>query len=92
MHPVEDRNLYQYLNSISMDLYLREKSLMGFFGCLVAALAHIHKNSILHKDIKSNNVVNKGGSILLIDIGNPMSCFDTCAETTEEPKDGKSQY
>lgn len=29
MRPVDDRNLYQYLDSIAMDPYLRKKSLVG---------------------------------------------------------------
>lgn len=92
MRPVDDRNLLSVSRFDCDGSISKEEESHGFFGCLVAALAHIHNNGILHKDIKPNNVFNKGGQILFTDIGKSISCFDTCAETTEEPKDGKSEY
>ena len=43
---------------------------MGFIHMLVSALNHVHKNEVVHRDIKAGNcLVDKDMQIILIDFG-----------------------
>jgi serine/threonine protein kinase len=44
-------------------------TLRNAFGCLVAGLAFIHKQTIRHKDIKPQNILIHRGSVLYTDFG-----------------------
>ncbi|KAF7550936.1 hypothetical protein G7Z17_g5380 [Cylindrodendrum hubeiense] len=92
MRPVANTDLHQYLNSADVDSDLRKKSLRGFFGCLVTALAYVHKKNIRHKDIKPNNVLVKDGRILLADFGTSRICLDGHLTTNGESKEGTPRY
>ncbi|KAK7420409.1 hypothetical protein QQX98_002832 [Neonectria punicea] len=92
MCPVANTDLHQYLNSVDVDPDLRKKSLRTFFGCLVTALAYIHKKNIRHKDIKPNNVLVKGGQVLLADFGTSRICLDGHLTTNGEAKEGTPRY
>ncbi|KAK7430761.1 hypothetical protein QQZ08_002805 [Neonectria magnoliae] len=92
MCPVTNTDLHQYLNSVEVDPDLRKKSQRTFFGCLVTALAYIHKKNIRHKDIKPNNVLVKGGQVLLADFGTSRICLDGHLTTNGEPKEGTPKY
>ncbi|KPM40415.1 hypothetical protein AK830_g6150 [Neonectria ditissima] len=92
MCPVANMDLHQYLNSVDVDPDLRKKSLRSFFGCLVTALAYIHQKNIRHKDIKPNNVLVKGGQVLLADFGTSRICLDGHLTTNGESKEGTPRY
>ncbi|KAI9805620.1 MAG: hypothetical protein M1833_005112 [Piccolia ochrophora] len=82
MTPVADSNLTEYLGHglLTAD----QKSLMrGFFGCLVTALAYLHDSKIRHKDIKPENILVKGGNVLLTDFGLARDWNDGSGSTTE---------
>ncbi|KAJ2979474.1 hypothetical protein NQ176_g3230 [Zarea fungicola] len=42
---------------------------LHWFGCLVAAVRHIHGLGIRHRDIKPSNILIKTGQVLLTDFG-----------------------
>lgn len=47
-----------------------EKSLVrGFFGCLAGTLDYLHKNKVIHQDIKPQNILVKENRALLTDFG-----------------------
>ena len=68
MSPVADCNLAKYFELIpsSED---RQSLLRSFFGCLATALAYLHESRVRHKDIKPQNILIKGGNVLLADFG-----------------------
>jgi serine/threonine protein kinase len=39
------------------------------FGCLASGLAHIHKMNIIHRDIKSGNILIHGENVIITDMG-----------------------
>jgi serine/threonine protein kinase len=84
MSPVADCNLSDYLTQdpISPD---KKSLLRSFFGCLATALAYLHNARIRHKDIKPQNILVKGDSILLTDFGLSLDSSDSTRSTTEGP-------
>ncbi|KAF4976583.1 hypothetical protein FZEAL_6761 [Fusarium zealandicum] len=92
MRPVADTDLHQYLESRDIDPGVRKKSLRCFFGCLVTALAYVHKKNIRHKDIKPNNILVKSGQVLLADFGTSRICLDGHLTTNGNSKAGTPRY
>lgn len=46
-----------------------ESLLRGFFGCLAGTLDYLHKQKVIHQDIKPQNILIKGHRALLTDFG-----------------------
>ncbi|KAB2575773.1 Rho-GTPase-activating protein 5 [Lasiodiplodia theobromae] len=73
MAPVADKNLAEYLETVSdQPENLRKNELVtlrSFFGCLASALQYLHDRSICHGDIKPENVLVDGGNVLFTDFG-----------------------
>ncbi|KAK7707689.1 hypothetical protein SLS63_013717 [Diaporthe eres] len=68
MTPVADCDLEKFykLASTSQD----DKSLLrGFFGCLAGTLDYLHKQKVIHQDIKPQNILVKDHRVLLADFG-----------------------
>jgi eukaryotic-like serine/threonine-protein kinase len=66
-------NLYKYLQANSKKSrdvpYLKR-----VFGCLIAALDHIHSKGYIHCDLKPENIlVNASGDPVLADFGSLLS-------------------
>ncbi|KAJ2968051.1 hypothetical protein NQ176_g9367 [Zarea fungicola] len=59
----------------NLEAYLKRKlphntdTPLHWFGCLVAAVRHIHDLGIRHRDIKPSNILVKAGQVLLTDFG-----------------------
>lgn len=83
--PVADANLRQFLSSASnspqrMDL------LRSFFGCLSTALAYLHGMKIRHKDIKPENILVKGQTVLITDFGLALDWDEAGESTTQDTR------
>ncbi|XP_045600714.1 serine/threonine-protein kinase Nek8 [Procambarus clarkii] len=50
-------NLYDYLRSRGEGNFLQEEDVLHLFCQLVLGMQHIHESNILHRDIKSNNIL-----------------------------------
>ncbi|XP_071545245.1 serine/threonine-protein kinase Nek8-like isoform X2 [Panulirus ornatus] len=50
-------NLYDYLRSRGEGNLLQEEDVLHLFCQLVLGMQHIHESNILHRDIKSNNIL-----------------------------------
>ncbi|KAG7153641.1 serine/threonine-protein kinase Nek8-like 1 [Homarus americanus] len=50
-------NLYDYLRSHGEGNLLQEENVLHLFCQLVHGMQHIHESNILHRDIKSNNIL-----------------------------------
>lgn len=68
MTPVADCDLEDFymLASTNTD---EESLLRGFFGCLAGTLDYLHKQKVIHQDIKPQNILVKGHRALLTDFG-----------------------
>jgi len=82
MSPVADCNLADYL-SVDLMTVDKKQHLRTFFGCLTAALAYLHDVQIRHKDIKPQNILIKGDTILLTDFGLSHNSAGSTHSTTE---------
>lgn len=92
MSPVADYDLHQYLITEAVDPDQRKRTLRGFFGCLVTALAYIHSERVRHKDIKPSNILVKDGQILLADFGTSRICLDGHLTTNGSAREGTPRY
>lgn len=68
MTPVADCDLENFymLASTNTD---EESLLRGFFGCLAGTLDYLHKQKVIHQDIKPQNILVKAHRALLTDFG-----------------------
>jgi serine/threonine protein kinase len=68
MSPVADYDLASYMaeavNSVDKESLLRT-----FFGCLCNGLQYLHQSQIRHRDVKPQNILVKGSTVLLTDFG-----------------------
>ena len=92
MSPVADRDLHEYLDSNVVDHVHRKRTLRGFFGCLVTALAYIHSKNVRHKDVKPSNILIKDDQILLADFGTSKCSLEGHMTTNGDAKEGTPRY
>ncbi|KAH0536331.1 hypothetical protein FGG08_006785 [Glutinoglossum americanum] len=71
MSPVADCNLAAFLAS-PVHTAERKSVLHSFFGCLSKALQFLHGINIRHKDVKPENILIKGETVLITDFGISM--------------------
>jgi len=67
-------NLQNYLGSHGA---LKEKHAKILFGQLAGALGHMHQNSVIHRDIKCENLLlldPSGQKLLVSDLGSSTIC------------------
>ncbi|KAK3985879.1 ankyrin repeat-containing domain protein [Cladorrhinum sp. PSN332] len=67
--PVADCNLKDWLRFQSPMPASRAHLLCTFFGCLAAGLEYIHSTKVRHKDIKPENILVHGETVLYTDFG-----------------------
>lgn len=85
LYPLADCNLGQFLDRFHE---FQDKHLLAsFFGCMATALASLHcADFIRHKDIKPENFLVKGKSVLLTDFGIALDWSETQITTTNQEK------
>lgn len=65
---IDDGDLFEYV--LKHHSQLTERTCKRFFAQIVKAVHFLHKNGVIHHDIKLENVgLRKGGSIVLMDFG-----------------------
>jgi serine/threonine protein kinase len=69
MTPVADKNLERALRDCSRRGGTNSQLVYRWFGCLLKTLAYVHRECVLHKDIKPQNILVKDGVIYLADFG-----------------------
>ncbi|KAF8846410.1 kinase-like protein [Acephala macrosclerotiorum] len=79
MKPLADRNLQSFLgkcmgiqpnNPTSWNQFgVMRRNLFHWIGCLAVTMKYLHDNNIRHRDIKPQNILVHGSSILLTDFG-----------------------
>jgi serine/threonine protein kinase len=65
--------LYEYIEDNCEEKYLSSKEIKEFMTHLVTTLKLLHDHNIVHRDIKTNNILYSEDKIILIDYG--MSCY-----------------
>ncbi|KAJ8114631.1 hypothetical protein OPT61_g3543 [Boeremia exigua] len=81
--PVAECNLQEYL---TRDLNEGARSfLRTFLGCLAKALCFLHDNRIRHKDIEPQNVLVRGGRVLLTGFGLALDWGEISSGNAEGP-------
>jgi serine/threonine protein kinase len=73
MSPVADQNLADYMRSSKTS---RPQHILQWMGCLSSAMTYLHNQQVQHLDIKPQNILVKGNSILLADFGTAKSFFN----------------
>jgi serine/threonine protein kinase len=81
--PVADCNLAQFLSSITSSSP-KMGLLRGSFGCLTTGLDYIHMNSIRYKDIKPENILIKGDTVIYTNFGIALDWEELGRSTTQD--------
>ncbi|KAF2733021.1 kinase-like protein, partial [Polyplosphaeria fusca] len=101
MSPVAEMDLKSFLErlcanmkaSIALDGVQQEiSSLRAFFGCLAASISFLHDNRIRHKDLKPQNILIAGGTVVLTDFGLSRHFTDGQGSTTSGPTSATPRY
>ncbi|KAK8898180.1 hypothetical protein M9Y10_000452 [Tritrichomonas musculus] len=78
MEYVDGETLLDYINHNPL---LSEEDIKNIFAQLVVAIDYLHKNHIIHRDLKCENImIDKNQNIRLIDLD--FSCHDTDSHST----------
>ena len=87
LFPLADCDLSEYLDSPqSFHKYGKPGSVLPqFFGCLAAALRHIHDNNMKHLDLKPANIVIAPGRRVMITDFSVSLYFQDGKSTTSDP-------
>lgn len=83
MLPVADCDLRLFLERcVNQDYPRKDVRLLDlWFGCLISALAYVHREAIKHGDIKPSNILIKGRKVYLMDFVNEKG-FSELEEST----------
>lgn len=65
---VEGMDLLDVINA-SVHGHLEEKQARSVFAQLLSGVAYIHQNGLVHRDLKSENVMLEGDTLKIIDFG-----------------------
>ncbi|KAF1977458.1 kinase-like protein [Bimuria novae-zelandiae CBS 107.79] len=70
----------------------KRSTLRIYFGCLAAAVTYLHDQSVRHKDIKPQNILIDGGTVLLTDFGLSRDFADDKGSTSSGPTAASPRY
>ncbi|SNW61987.1 serine-threonine kinase [Orpheovirus IHUMI-LCC2] len=81
--PLYDKSLYDHIKEVGK---LDEDVVIKYSTQLLLAVGYLHKNNILHRDIKPGNILIKDNNIYLSDFGSAKFIIDktklsTCIQT-----------
>lgn len=79
--PMYDGSLELYLNNTN--LKSREYVATNLMSSMIKILSDIHMHSVLHRDIKLDNLMMRGDNVILIDFG--LSCVYTDSNGEHKP-------
>ncbi|KAF2117391.1 ankyrin repeat-containing domain protein [Lophiotrema nucula] len=84
MQPVADTDLNRHLaNTFWTPDTLA--ILQSFIGCLCSTLAYLHQNKCRHKDLKPQNILIKGDTVLIADFGTALDWTESHSDITTGP-------
>jgi serine/threonine protein kinase len=90
MEYIEGRNFSEIVRS---DGRLSEDEAIGIGRVLAKAVAVVHAEGVIHKDIKAHNVMREeGGRLVLMDFGAGARLDDTWVESWDAPLRGTPHY
>ncbi|KAH0552985.1 hypothetical protein GP486_006818 [Trichoglossum hirsutum] len=89
MSPVADCHLGDFF-SVALSSADKKVLLRSFFGCLATALAYLHDSQIRHKDIKPQNILVKGETVMLTDFGISLDWAELDQSTTQHSRTAKT--
>ena len=78
-----DCSLYEYIHS-KHDIDISDSKIKSIIYQLVNILHSVHDNSVIHRDIKPQNIMIKNGDLYLIDFGFATFYIDTDGEHTDD--------
>ncbi len=83
MELINGNTLRDYLNR--MQGFMREEAIINIALQIASALHHAHQNNIIHRDIKSQNIlVNENGSVKVADFGIARATTKSTIVNTKE--------
>lgn len=79
--PVADYDLASYMAEAA-DSVDKKSLLRTFFGCLCNGLQYLHQSQIRHRDVKPQNILVKGPTVLWADFGISLDWGEMSRSTT----------
>ncbi|RTE76738.1 hypothetical protein BHE90_008812 [Fusarium euwallaceae] len=83
--PVADMDLKTFLSRAPFP-QSELSSVRGYFGCITAGIAYLHRSSIRHKDITPRNVLIKDNNIFVTDFGLSLDWSEVSKSKTDGPR------
>ncbi|KAH7126707.1 kinase-like domain-containing protein, partial [Dendryphion nanum] len=92
LQPLADCDLEAFLEQPhGYDTHEYRDLMWRWLRCLPSTLAFIHSKGIRHKDIKSRNILVKGGEIIFADFGSSYAMIDEGTSVTDGPSFGHTR-
>ncbi|PMD37014.1 kinase-like protein [Hyaloscypha variabilis F] len=79
--PVADYDLASYMTE-AVNSADKQSLLRTFFGCLCNGLQYLHQSQIRHRDVKPQNILVKGSTVLWTDFGISLDWEEMSRSTT----------